>query len=367
MTSQVYFWNLRTSMKSPYEKRVSRLLNRSKVFGGIAPKDLVAIKVHFGEAGTTSFISPIWVGPIVALLKKAGARPFLADTNTLYVGRRYEGVSHGLVAAQHGFDPNILGAPVVIADGIRSGNERDIPAKGAHFETCSIAGDFVDADALVSLNHFKGHCLAGFGGALKNLAMGCATVKGKMQQHCGMGPNINVENCTGCGSCVAACLYGALQLKKKKAAIDREKCTGCGACMHECNDKALMVDWKVNTPVFLERMVEYAAATLSPHSKTAHITFVNNVSPGCDCEGHSDAPICPDIGVLASSDPVAIDQAALDAVNQAPPLYPSALPKGLKSGEDKFIAMHPDIDGTYALDYAEKLGLGTRTYELVKS
>jgi uncharacterized Fe-S center protein len=367
MASKVYLWNLRTSMKMPYEKRLKKLIKRAGVFAALESKELVAVKLHFGEAGTTAFISPLLAAPIVALIKKTGARPFLADTNTLYQGQRFEGVSHALVAARHGFDPNILGAPVVIADGLRSGNVREIPSKGKHFETCSIAGDIVDADALVTLNHFKGHLLAGFGGALKNLAMGCASVKGKMQQHCGLGPNLVSKKCTGCGSCVAACLYGALSLKKKKAAIDRERCVGCGACMHACEFGALMIDWKVDTPVFLERVVEYAAAALTSHRKAAHITFVTHVSPGCDCEGHSDAPICPDIGVLVSDDPVAVDQAALDMVNQAPPSYPSALPDGLKAGEDKFKALHPDIDGAYALGYAEKMGLGRRTYELVQS
>jgi uncharacterized Fe-S center protein len=366
MASQVYFWNLRTTMKQPYETRVTRLLRRSKAFGGIEKGALVAVKVHFGEAGTTAFVSPLRVAPILALLRKAGAKPFLADTNTLYVGRRFEGVSHGLVAARHGFDPNVLGAPVVIADGIRSGNAREVPVRGRHFEACSIAGDFADADALVTVNHFKGHMLAGFGGAIKNLAMGCATVKGKMQQHCGMGPNIDREVCTGCGECVAACLHEALRLTRKKAAIDRDRCTGCGACMHACRYGAMGVDWKVNTPVFLERMVEYAAAALSLHEARAHVTFLTDVSPGCDCEGHSDAPICPDVGVIASNDPVAADQAALDLVNGAAPAYPSALPKGVIPGRDKFAALHPDVDGTHALAYAEELGLGTRTYELVR-
>jgi uncharacterized Fe-S center protein len=366
MAADVHFWNLRTSMKSPYAQRIKRLVGRAGVFEGIRPKDLVALKIHFGEEGTTGFVDPLRVVPIVELLIRSGARPFLADTNTLYVGRRYEGVSHALVAARHGFDPNRLGAPVVVADGIRSGNQREVRIDGRHFETCSIAGDFVDADALVTVNHFKGHMLAGFGGALKNLAMGCATVRGKMQQHCGMGPNLSAKRCTGCGACVARCLYGALALRDGRAAIDREKCTGCGACMHACAFGALNVDWKVNTPMFLERMAEYAAAALAPHSKSAHITFVSRVSPGCDCEGHTDAAICPDVGVLVSSDPVAIDQAALDLVNQAPPLYPSALPKGLAPGDDKFQALHPDVDGTHALAYAEELGIGRREYRLVK-
>jgi uncharacterized Fe-S center protein len=352
-------------MKMPYAKRVKRLIKRSGVFAAVESKSLVAVKVHFGEAGTTGHIAPLWIKPIVALLVKAGARPFLADTNTLYTGQRYEGVSHALVAARHGFDPNILGAPVVIADGIRSQNGREIAIAGRHFESCSIAGDFVDADVLVTLNHFKGHLLGGFGGALKNLAMGCATVRGKMQQHCGMGPTLIEKNCTGCGACVAACLHEALSLTDEKAALAREKCVGCGACLHECEYQALQIEWKVNTPLFLERMVEYAAAALASQKIKAHITFVTNVSPGCDCEGHSDAPICPDLGVLVATDPVAIDQAALDLVNQAPPLYPSALPEGLKPGQDKFMAVYPDIDGTHALAYAESMGLGSRKYELV--
>jgi hypothetical protein len=366
MASKVYFWNLRTSMKMPYAKRVKRLIKRSGVFAPIESKALVAVKVHFGEAGATGFIAPIYIAPIVGLLVKTGARPFLADTNTLYTGQRYEGVSHALVAARHGFDPSVLGAPVVIADGIRSRNAREVAIKGKHFKTCSIAGDFVDADVLVTLNHFKGHLLGGFGGALKNLAMGCATVKGKMQQHCDMGPTLIEKNCTGCGACVAACLHGALNLEGEKAAFLKKKCVGCGACIHACEYDALQIEWKENTPLFLERMVEYAAAALASQKIRAHITFVTNVSPGCDCEGHSDAPICPDQGVLVSDDPVALDQAALDRVNQAPPLYPSALPKGVQPGDDKFMAVYPDIDGTHALAYAESMGLGTRQYDLVK-
>jgi len=255
----------------------------------------------------------------LAFIRKCGAKPFLTDTNTLYVGQRGESVSHSLQAAAHGYDPNVLGAPVIIADGLKSGNERAVPCPGRHFEFAYLGGDIVDADMMVTVSHFKGHDLAGFGGAIKNVGMGCATRKGKMQQHCGLGPAIHPEHCTGCGQCVAVCSHGALTLDlNSKISIDRNKCAGCAACFLVCRSGGLEVDWRVDVNTFLERMAEYAAATLLTRSRrTLHLSFIQQVSPGCDCTGFSDAPICPDLGLLASWNPVALDQACLDMVNQA--------------------------------------------------
>jgi uncharacterized Fe-S center protein len=224
----------------------------------------------------------------------------------------------------------------------------------------------VDADMLVTVSHFKGHELAGFGGAIKNVGMGCATRRGKMQQHCGLGPSVKPDHCTGCGQCVEVCSHGALRLDLNgKISIDRDRCAGCAACFLVCRTGGLEVDWRVDVNTFLERMAEYAAATLLTRSRrTFHLSFVQQVSPGCDCMGFSDAPVCPDLGLLASWDPVALDQACLDLVNQAQPLHPSALPANIAPGEDKFEAIHGHVRGRYLLEYAEGLGLGSREYAL---
>lgn len=364
--ASVYFWNLRASRKAPYEAKVKRLLKLAGLGAELRSGDLTAIKLHFGEAGGMAHVQPLQLAPLLAYVRKCGAKPFLTDTNTLYVGQRGESVSHARLAAHHGFDANILEAPVLIADGLKSGNERAVSCPGKHFDVAYLAGDIVDADMLITVSHFKGHDLAGFGGALKNVGMGCATRRGKMQQHCGLGPTIHPDHCTGCGQCVDVCSHEALYLDAKgKIALHRDRCAGCAACFLVCRHKGLEVDWRVEVNTFLERMAEYTAATLLFRArKTFHLSFVQHVSPGCDCVGFSDAPICPDIGLLASWDPVALDQACLDLVNAAQPLYPSALPENLTPGDDKFHALHDHVCGEYLLEYAQTLGLGTRKYTL---
>lgn len=366
MTATVFYWNLRASRKAPYEAKIKRLLKAVGLGAQVRSGDVAAVKLHFGEGGGMAHVQPLQLKPILHFMRKCGAKPFLTDTNTLYVGQRGESVSHALQAAAHGFDPNVLGAPVLIADGLKSGNERAIPCPGKHFEVAYIAGDIVDADIMVTISHFKGHELAGFGGALKNVGMGCATRKGKMQQHCGLGPQLHPEHCTGCGQCVAVCSHGALALNEnRRITIDHAACAGCAACFLVCPSRGLEVDWRVDVTTFLERMAEYAAAALLSRSRPSlHMSYVQQVSPGCDCMGYSDAPICPDLGVLASWDPVALDQACLDLVNQAQPLHPSALPADIAPGQDKFVAIHGHVRGAYLLEYAESLGLGTREYIL---
>jgi len=367
--SRVYFWDLRSSGRAPQSVRLRRLLKASNVAAHLETGDLVAVKVHFGEAGSTGFVQPLAIKPVVDFLRKSGARPFLTDTNTLYAGERGEAASHAKLAAAHGFDPNVLGAPVIIADGLKGGNQISVAASGTgrHFEHCYLAGDILEADLLLTVSHFKGHELAGFGGALKNLGMGCASRQGKMQQHCGLGPLVVAKRCQGCGRCVEVCSSGALTLDTSGCiSIERDLCVGCAACIQACRQNALQVDWKTDLRDFLERMTEYAAVTVRCFSRPVlHLSFVRNVSPDCDCVGFTDAPICPDIGVLGSYDPVALDQACLDLVNSAPVLNPRRLPQGLAPGEDKFKALFPGTQGQLALHYAEDIGLGQRRYELV--
>ena len=372
MPSHVYFWNLRTTRKAAFDVRLRRLLKAAGVPDTIRSQDLTAVKMHFGESGVTGFIAPMWVRPIVAFLRKLGARPFLTDTNTLYTGRRGDAVSHGLLAAEHGFDPLLVQAPVIIADGLNSGNEVNVPVAGKHFREAHLAGDILAADSLLTLSHFKGHELAGIGGCLKNLAMGCATRRGKMHQHGCLTPMVHADNCTGCGNCVEVCASRALRVGSgDRIELNPELCVGCGACLHTCREKCLAVDWQTDITAFVERMMEYAAAVVQAmhnHHRDAptciHLSFATQVTPQCDCTGYSDKPICPDIGILVSKDPVALDQACLDLVNAAHPLHPSHLPADIRAGEDKFRAMHPDVPKDYGLDYAEKLGLGTRDYLL---
>jgi len=364
--STVWFWNLRASLKAPYEQRMRRLLKAADAAKPVRQGDLAALKMHFGEAGVTTFITPIQVRPIVEFYRQAGAKPFLTDTNTLYAGNRGEAVSHKLQAALHGFDPNILGAPVVIADGLRSTNEAVVELKGRYIDKAFLAGDIVAADLLVTLSHFKGHGLAGFGGALKNVAMGCATRRGKMQQHGCLAPQVNPDKCTGCGICVEVCAPGALRLdENRRIGVDKSLCAGCGACFHACAHGGVEIDWRTDLGEFLGRMMEYAAATLLTRPQpTLHLSFVKDVTPDCDCIGFSDAPLCPDIGVLASWDPVALDQAALDLVNAAQPHYPSRLPAGMRPGENKLHRLASKLPEDMGLAYAQELGLGSREYKL---
>lgn len=368
MASEVFFWNLRTTRKAGYEARLRRLLKACGVPDIVQGGDLTAVKIHFGEAGVTGFVSPMWIRPMVLFLRKLGARPFLTDTATLYVGNRGEAVSHCLQAAAHGFDPLLLQAPVIIADGLKSQNQCVVPFAGRHIQQAYLAGDILAADSMLTVTHFKGHELAGIGGCLKNMAMGCATRQGKMQQHGCLGPIVHTKKCKGCGTCVQVCAAKALDLDHdRRVVFEANRCVGCGACFHVCKQQCLEVDWRTDVAVFVERMMEYAAAVLQSRQRSrscAHVSFVTQVTPQCDCVGYSDKPICPDIGVLASQDPVALDQACLDMVNRAEALHPSHLPAGIKPGEDKFLAMHPHVPRSFGLEYAEKLGLGTRAYAI---
>jgi hypothetical protein len=372
VASQVYFWNLRASMKAPYAMRIRRLLEHTGFAKQVQGGELTAVKIHFGEGGVTGHVQPLMVLPILAELARAGARPFLTDASTLYVGQRGEAVSHAMQAARHGYDPLLLGAPVIIADGLKGASQVALPVPGGkHFQEAFIAADIAEADLLVSINHLKGHELAGFGGALKNIGMGAASKQGKMHQHVTTGPKVDLAACKGCGACVDICAAQALALVDgleghKRVQLDLEACRGCGACFLACKNGGLTINWQTDVAEFLERMMEYAAALLLSRPKPSlHITFVTNVTPDCDCMGFSDAPICPDIGVLASLDPVAIDQAGIDLVNKAEPLWPSHLPANLKAGQDKFLALRPSLPPALGLDYAEALGLGSREYELV--
>jgi uncharacterized Fe-S center protein len=367
MTSPVYFASLRAfSDRESTTAKVQRLFDQAGFAGLIAPHDKTAIKLHFVETGNDGFISPVYVRQVVEKVKSCGALPFLTDTNTLYRGSRSNAVEHIGTAILHGFDYAVAGAPVIIADGLNGKNTWKVSIRKKHFDEVIIAGDIAAADSLIVLSHFKGHIVAGFGGAIKNLAMGCAPPEGKRAQH-NARPFTIPEKCTGCAYCMKVCPKDAISVKKKKSAIDRERCIGCFECMHACPEHAIDIDWETEIPQFTERMVEYACGAVQGKEKKAgFMNFLIRITPDCDCFPFSDAPIVPDIGILASTDPVAIDAASFDLVNQQQGFSDSLLNGHLHKGEDKFKGVHAQTDGYLQLRYAEEIGMGSRSYDLIK-
>ncbi len=369
MSSQVYYMDLRVTPKDTNAKRFARLLEAVDLKGIVHRKKkrpLVAVKLHFGEKGNTSYIRPIYARQVVDRIYEAGGQAFLTDANTVYVGTRTDAANHLITAIQNGFAYSVAGAPLVIADGLTGTAEVEVRINQEIFKTVHLGEAVVHADALVSLAHFKGHELSGFGGAIKNLGMGCASRKGKLAQHSNISPKVNAKKCTGCGDCVAHCAQEAISLEAEKAVIDPKKCVGCAECILTCPYGNIEIQWNESIPIFLKKMVEYTYGVLkNKGDRAVHLNFVTQVSPACDCYGHNDAPIVADLGILASRDPIALDRASADLVNQAPGLPGSCL-KDQAPGTDKFRDIYPKIDWEIQLEYGEQLGLGTQEYELVR-
>ena len=368
-TSKVYFTNLRTTPSSNLLDKMERLVKRAGIANIDFKNQFVAIKIHFGEPGNLAYIRPNYAARLVSLLRELGAKPFLTDCNTLYSGRRSNAVDHLQSAMENGFNPMSAGCNVIIADGVKGTDYREIEIDGQYCKAPKIGAAIADADIIISMNHFKGHEQAGFGGALKNLGMGCASVGGKLELHCASQPRIDTEACKGCNICVKHCAHDAIHLNNnRKAEIDYERCVGCGQCVALCQyDGAVMGEGDTSERLNY-KIDEYTKAVLSdkPHF---HVSFIMNVSPECDCWNHNDAAIIPDLGIAASFDPVALDKACADMVINAPIIGGNKLaeahPHEHLEGEDKFHLIHPDTNWQAGLRYAEEIGLGSQAYELI--
>jgi uncharacterized Fe-S center protein len=366
MARKVYFADLRTTANRSLLDKVEELLDRVELSKRIKAKGTVAIKLHFGERGNTAYVRPVFLRRIVDRVRKLGGRAFLTDTNTLYSGTRSNAVSHLTTAEENGFVFSVVGAPIIIADGLMGNASVRVPIEGKVYHEVSIAHAIYYADSLIGVTHFKGHELAGFGGALKNIGMGCASREGKLSQHSTLGPKVKRKKCVGCGTCIEWCAYGAPEIRDEKAFINPDRCVECGECIAICPQGAIQIQWNEAAPAFQRKMVEYAAGALKNKGlQAAFVSFVTQVSPYCDCFGYSDAPIVGDVGILASDDPVAIDQAAVDLVNAQPGSATSPYTQDLPPGADKFRAVHREVDWEVQLAYAEEMGLGRREYELV--
>lgn len=365
MPSKVYFTDFRTRNDEDNKiNKIRRLFDLAGMGELFNEDDLVAVKLHFGEKGNDSYINPVLVRQVVDKIILNGAKPFLTDTNTLYYGSRHNSQEHIKTAILHGFDYAVSGAPIIIADGLNGENWKNIEINQKHFQEVKIAGDIVGSDAMIVMSHFKGHEMAGFGGSIKNLAMGCAAAPGKIEQH-GCAKPVILIGCTSCGTCIDSCPENAMFLNEYGANMDYDRCIGCNNCLVQCSEGLIKLDPETLNE-FMERMVEYAlGAVQDKKGKIGYMNFLMNITPDCDCLPFSDSPIVPDIGILVSDDPVALDAASYNLVNQQRGFENSLLHNHHLEGEDKFEGVWKLVDGHIQLDYAQEIGLGTVEYELI--
>ena len=367
MSAKVYFSSARSTAKLNGLRKVTRLWNRAGFDRLFAEGDRTAVKMHWGEPGNTAFVPVPFVRMLCDLVKKTGARPFVTDTNTLYAGMRHDAIANLQAAAYNGFTMESLGAPVIVADGLCGTDFVPVTVAGQFVKEAKIAGTVHHATAMLVVSHFKGHMLFSFGGALKNIGMGCATSAGKQTLHSDVIPKVDRGKCVGDSICVRHCPEGCIALDAdNKAVIDQPRCIGCGECVVVCPSCAIPVNWRTASDRLQGKTAEYASATVGNKAgKVGYVNFLINITTDCDCCDWSDTRLTQDIGYLFSTDPVAIDQASIDLFNAAPVAPDSDLAAHHKAA-DKLKALRPEIDYTLILKHAEEIGLGTRKYELVK-
>ena len=368
--SKVYF----TTFKATEHENLLQKLHRLMKTAGFEQIDFTdkyaAIKIHFGEYGNLAFLRPNYAKVVADYVKELGGKPFLTDCNTLYVGSRKNALDHLDTAYVNGFSPLQTGCHVLIADGLKGTDETLVPLNGEYVKEAKIGHAIMDADVLISLTHFKGHEMTGFGGTNKNIGMGSGSRAGKMEQHCDGKPSVDQSLCVGCGACGRICAHGAPVIKDRKATIDHDKCVGCGRCLAVCPKDAIAADFNDSLKVLNCKMAEYSLAVCKDRP-CFHVSLICDVSPNCDCHPENDIPIIPNIGMLASFDPVALDQACADLCNQQTPVASSILGENIKAhgnheGHDHFHMVHPDTEWRTCIEHAVKIGLGTDQYEMVR-
>lgn len=364
--SKVYYTNMRTTFHENLLGKLERLIKKAGIGEISFDKKYAAIKIHFGEPGNLAYLRPNYAAVVVKVIKELGGKAFLTDCNTLYVGGRKNALDHMDAAYQNGFSPFSTGCHVIIADGLKGTDEVLIPVEGGDYvKEAKIGRAIMDADIFISLTHFKGHEATGFGGALKNIGMGCGSRAGKMEMHSAGKPYVNQEPCVGCGRCAKICAHDAITITEKKATINHDKCVGCGRCIGVCPTDAIEAANDESNDILNRKIAEYSKAVLAgrPHF---HISLVVDVSPNCDCHAENDIPIVPDVGMFASFDPVALDLACADAVNRQPVIANSQLDRMPHVHGDHFMDSAPQTNWKSSIEHAVKLGLGNDEYELIE-
>lgn len=369
--SKVYFTDFRTRVGVSQCEKLKRLIKTAGIGKIDFEGKFVAIKMHFGELGNCAYLRPNYVKAVADVVKSLGGIPFLTDCNTLYPGSRKNAVEHLECAEINGFNTVTTGCQIIIADGLRGTDEVEIPVpNGEYCKTALVGTALMDADILISLSHFKGHESTGFGGALKNIGMGGGSRAGKMIQHNDGKPEVKQDLCRGCGRCAKSCGSDAISYgPDRKAHIDQNLCKGCGRCLGACNFDAIVNRNEDANERLCCKIAEYSYAVCNGRP-SFHISLIMDVSPNCDCHDENDAPILPNIGMLASFDPVALDQACVDLCQKATPVRNSQLGDNLANPEwkhhhDHFFDNNPNVRWKETLEHAEKIGHGSREYELI--
>lgn len=369
----VYFTDFHTEpFGDGLPAKLKKLLKKAGIGAIDMEQKFVAIKMHFGELGNVSFLRPNYARAVVEVVKELGGLPFLTDCNTLYPGSRKNALEHLYCAWENGFTPLTVGCPVLIGDGLKGTDDVRVPVKGGEYiKEAKIGRTIMDADIFISLTHFKGHEMTGFGGTMKNLGMGCGSRAGKKEQHSNGKPHIDPDKCRGCRRCQKECANQGLEFDReaRKMTVNEENCVGCGRCLGACSFDAISFSNDAAISELNCRMAEYAKAVVDGRPNF-HISLIVDVSPNCDCHGENDVPILPNIGMLASFDPVALDQACADACLAASPLPGSQLAKNMAAPDfvdhhDHFVNSAPESEWESCLAHAEKIGLGSRKYNLI--
>lgn len=369
--SKVYFTDFRTRVGVSLTEKLQRLIKKAGITDIDMDGKFVAIKMHFGELGNLSYLRPNYAKAVADVVKECGGKPFLTDCNTLYPGSRKNALEHLDCANINGFNTITTGCQIIIGDGLRGTDDITVPVRnGEYCKEAYIGRAVMDADIFISLTHFKGHESTGFGGAIKNIGMGCGSRAGKMHQHNSGKPIVNDDLCRGCRRCAKECGSDAITYENGKAVINQDICKGCGRCIGACAFDAIEnQNWNANE-ILGRKMAEYSQAVCDGRP-TFHISLVRDISPNCDCHGENDAPILPDVGIFASFDPVALDQACVDACLHVTPMPNSQLSDNLADPHwhhhhDNFLDSNPNVRWKETLEHAEKIGLGTREYELIQ-
>jgi uncharacterized Fe-S center protein len=355
MSAKVYFIPFSDGLPPADQARaMGKIYAAAGADGVVAAKDFVAIKLHVGEKKNTTHVKPEIIKELVERVKEKGGVPFLTETSTLYKGERENAVKHLMHAHRHGFGIDNVGAPFIMADGLTGNTEYEVAIDGELHKSVKVAREVMSADALLVVSHPTGHVAAGFGACIKNLGMGLASRMGKLRQHSAMLPEIITDKCQYCQKCLKWCPREAIITREGKAYIMTDKCIGCGECLAMCRFDAVKYDWGAESGFMQRSMAEHAlGAVAAKKGKSFFFNVLVDMTKDCDCYNVNQTKFIPDIGILASTDPVAVDKATLDLTAKA-------------HGHTLAEMAYAKLNATIQIEHAAKIGLGSLEYDLIE-